>query len=420
MFLSNQVFIRARLFAALLACLLGSEIAGRAAEASQVELSIAGTNLWWKTSATNGTLKIEISTNLALTAWVPYRSFWITNDSGLVPLQLGANSHFYRASYTEAFAGMKLIPAGSFRMGEDSTLTYTNEKPMHQVYVSEFYLAQFETTNEEVRDLMQWAYDNGRIGVNRDKVTNKFGSTPLVLQLKGVTDAIAHNQMNFTNGQFYVDAGMQRNPCVGITWYGAAMISNWKSEREGLQPCFNPTNWVCDFSKNGYRLPTEAEWEKAARGGLTNDNYPWSSPRTASYLNQITTNYCTFTPVGLPHPFRTTEVGFYDGVRNLPATNMVNGYGLYDMAGNVREWCYDWFDPGFYSAPEAKLQDTTGPAVGTTVTFPNNTSGPTRVSRGGSFDEQQKNVRCAYRGQAYQSSPEFAHWYHGMRLARRP
>jgi len=388
----------------------------------------------WTVGFTNGLVAIDSATNLIGDIWVPRKAMIVTNSTGSLSVTNTSKTQFYRliSSDTASFpAGMKLVPAGHFLMGDDNTLTYTNEKPRHWVYTSAFFCDQFEMVNSKMAEMMQWAYDGGRVTIDTSAMVRNSAGIPL-LQCKGSIFANSFNQVIYggyidTNGNsafgFYVEAGRTNNPVVGVTWYGAVTYCNWRSEREGLPQCYNLTNWTCDFSKNGYRLPTEAEWEKAARGGQIDQNYPWDSPMNGStqgYLNQISTNMATYTQIGLGHPFTNTPVGYFNGTQDPPGPDTVNGYGLYDVAGNVREWCWDWYQGDWYSQPEASSPDTTGPLVGDMITFPSGPPGPSRLSRGGSFDENQKNVRCAYRGQAYQSAPSFANWYLGFRCVRRP
>lgn len=388
----------------------------------------------WTVPFTNGLVAIDSATNLVGDIWVPRKAAIVTNSSGFLALTNTAKTQFYRMSSMDSASvpvGMKLVPAGHFLMGDDNSLTYTNEKPRHWVYTSAFYCDQFEMINSKMAEMLNWAMALGRVSVDGNSMVRSTTGTPL-LQSKGAVDSTAHNQVIYgayvdTNGiskfGFFPEAGRSNNPVVGVTWYGAVTFCNWRSEREGLPQCYDLTNWTCDFSKTGYRLPTEAEWEKAARGGQINHNYPWDSPmngNSTSYLNQIATNLAMYTPIGLPHPFTNMPVGSFNGTQIPVGPDTANGYGLYDVVGNVREWCWDWYQGNWYSQPGATLPDTTGPTNGETVVFPSGPAGPTRLSRGGSFDENQKNVRCAFRGEAYQSSPDFAHWYHGFRCVRRP
>ena len=80
--------------------------------------------------------------------------------------------------------------------------------------------------------------------------------------------------ISWDGDRFQIGKGQENHPVVDVSWFGAAAYANFKSEMAGLEPCFSFYDWSCDFSKNGYRLPTEAEWEKAARGGLVGKRFP--------------------------------------------------------------------------------------------------------------------------------------------------
>ena len=119
------------------------------------------------------------------------------------------------------------------------------------------------------------------------------------------------------------------HPAYSVTWYEAVRWCNARSSHEGLAPCYNLNTWSCDFSANGYRLPTVEEWEYAARGGLESQRYPWGNSIDHTNVNcKVNGWFHPDTGSGFP---KTLPVG------SFPA----NGYGLYDMAGNIYEWCWD-------------------------------------------------------------------------------
>jgi formylglycine-generating enzyme required for sulfatase activity len=169
---------------------------------------------------------------------------------------------------------------------------------------------------------------------------------------------------------------------ISVSWFGAAAYCNWRSFQEQLQPAYDPANWACDFAANGYRLPTEAEREYAARGGLHKPYamFPWGNPIVGGNANYG----------GSGDPWDslmpgTTPVGYYDGNQEPRGPDMRNGYGLYDMAGNQFEWCNDWYDEKYYSI--SPKDNPKGPA-----------SGVARVLRNGSWIcHLLANLRCANR-----------------------
>ena len=294
-------------------------------------------------------------------------------------------------------ADMVLVPVGEFDMGDALGEGFADELPVHRVLVSAFGMGKYEVTNEQVRAAFQWALDDGQISATASTVVNVAGNQQGLLSLES-NDC----QLSFANGTFSVDSGKGSYPCVEITWFGAAAYANFRSEMEGKATCYSFGDWSCDFTKIGYRLPTAAEWEKAARGGLSGKRFPWGdtiSHTQANYDSNIAFVY-DVSPTRGPHP------DYDDGV--VPYTSPVgafaaNAYGLYDMAGNVSEWCGDWFSSDWYSQAGAVAANPTGPASGTN-----------RVYRDGSWLFYAVDCRTAYRGD---DSPGVSYYDVGCRLA---
>ncbi|QAA77047.1 MAG: Sulfatase modifying factor 1 precursor (C-alpha-formyglycine- generating enzyme 1) [Candidatus Bipolaricaulis sibiricus] len=210
--------------------------------------------------------------------------------------------------------GMSLIPAGSFLMGDSLGEGKAYELPVHEVFVGAFFIDRCEVTKALWDKVATWATGRGydlRPG-------DGAGQGP-------------------------------HHPVTHVSWYEAVKWANARSEMEGLTPCYRSEGGVyrqgeadpqCVWTASGYRLPTEAEWEKAARGGAPGLRYPWGNDIDCAHANALGCTGAT-TPVGSYAP---------------------NGYGLYDMVGNVSEWCWDWMHGSYYAT--SPRTNPTGPSVG--------------------------------------------------------
>jgi formylglycine-generating enzyme required for sulfatase activity len=247
-------------------------------------------------------------------------------------------------------AGMVLIPAGSFQMGGVTGEGYSDEFPAHSVTLSAFYLDKYEVTKSLWDEVYAWATAHG-----------------------------------YTFD--YVGSGSGANhPIHTISWYDVVKWLNARSEKEGRQPVYyadsgqatvyrtgqvNVAAGAVKWSVNGYRLPTEAEWEYAARGGTTTRFYTG---------NCISTDQANYYGV---YPWTGCAAGHYRGGTTAVGSFAANPWGLYDMAGNVWEWTWDWY--GAYSS--SAVTNPRGPD-----------SGSVRVFRDGSWGTGAYFLRSAYRG----------------------
>ncbi len=281
--------------------------------------------------------------------------------------------------------GMVYIPAGTFTMGSDPGEGYSDERPEHYPYISGFYMSACEVTNAEYAAVLNWAIANGKAYWNGSNVVQSSTNSTVYLYVSS-----RYCRIDRSGSTFVVESGYGSHPVVEVTWYGAAAYCNWRSEQEGRTPCYNTSTWECAFSASGYRLPTEAEWEKGARGSSDERTYPWGDEApTCSRVNAyIGGDYCRR---------MTTPVGSHETGRSP--------YGLYDMAGNVLEWCNDWYDNSYYSVSQGP--DPRGPSG--SYSF--------RVLRGGSWGYYFDILRCSRRNYG---RPSYADVDFGFRVARSP
>ncbi|MCX6879107.1 MAG: SUMF1/EgtB/PvdO family nonheme iron enzyme [Verrucomicrobia bacterium] len=273
-----------------------------------------------------------------------------------------------------------LIPAGSFQMGDQSKplVGYANELPVHTVFVSALFMGKCSVTTEEWDEVQAWGVNNG------------------------------YPDLAMGNGG-YASKGAN-HPVHSIVWYDMMKWCNARSQKDGLTPCYYTNvdqtmvyktgkvdidGMMVKWSANGYRLPTEAEWEKAARGGAVGQNFPWGDTISQSQANYMvfsmdgTTNYFSYDVTPRPPGLVTEYYHPTYATGGMPYSSPVgsfapNGYGLHDMTGNMWEWCWDWHSSDYYAWSPGT--DPRGPSAG---------SG--RVIRGGSYSTVAGYCRIATR-----------------------
>ena len=305
---------------------------------------------------------------------------------------LPENVLIYAAGKAAVVSDMKTIPGGNFYMGASNKFynSGSKEEPVHQVNITEFKIEEIEVSNGQMCHVLQWAYDNGHVEASATTLKNSDGDQQTLINMANYASDI-----KFSDGKFYVDKGRDGFPCSVSTWYGAVAYCNYKSMMKGLQTCVDFADWSLDITKPGYRLPTEAEWEKAARGGLVANWFPWPSA-SGTYEANIDGSKANYFHNGGIFDHEVAVCGYFNSGQTPDGTDMANGYGLYDMAGNLEEWCWDWYDSSYYSASPST--DPQGPSSG---------SYTTKVVRGGAWGSDTSKLRCGARYDATPASSAF-------------
>ena len=277
---------------------------------------------------------------------------WSEQQSGAMRFRIVADSVDSPVVAPDGFA---LIPAGAFTMGRTGGDTDGDAPPV-TVNVGAFFMAKHEVTKLLWDEVRAWGMTNGYpdLAVGAGKAAN--------------------------------------HPVQSVTWHDMVRWCNARSEMDRLTPCYTVggaiyrsgvVDPVCDWTAGGYRLPSEAEWEKAARGGVEGRRFPWG----ADTISHSQANY--FSTSGFDYDVSPTR-GFHPTYNDSawPLTAPVgsfapNGYGLFDMAGNVFEWCWDWYGDATYTSGAS---DPRGPS-----------SGDWRVARGGGWYGAEPVEYCFWR-----------------------
>jgi formylglycine-generating enzyme required for sulfatase activity len=290
-----------------------------------------------------------------------------------------SGSLFIRVSVPdEDVVPMVLIPAGTFEMGDNFGEGQGTELPVHTVMLSAYRMGETEVTWAQWQEVRDWAVANG------------------------YTDLTG------------IGAGKgDDHPVHSVSWYDVVKWCNAASEKIGLEPVYYLSDGgvvyrtgevtpFIDYTKNGYRLPTEAEWERAARGGLEGKRFPWGD--TISHAD------ANYEAIGYGYDLVGYTTGYHPDhdEGGTPYTSPVksfaaNGLGLYDMAGNLFEWCGDW-SKRVYSG-SSPITDPVGPE-----------SGSNRMIRGGVWSISAGYCRVAYRDHARR--PSYSDQYIGFRVCR--
>jgi formylglycine-generating enzyme required for sulfatase activity len=280
------------------------------------------------------------------------------------------------ATTTDSLQHMVLIPGGSFSMGAADDIAQADEQPVHTVSVDTFLMDEHEVTNAEFAAFVAATHyiTTAEKPISKEEMMQGlppgspepdssllqagslvFSPPDHAVPLDDVSQwwaFVPGASWQHPEGPDSNISGREQHPVVHISWDDANAYARWA----------------------GKRLPTEAEWEYAARGGLAKQAFTWGSEAITSGKPKANTWNGHF-------PYENTKTdGFYN---TAPVkTYAANGYKLYDMAGNVWEWCADWYDANYYQQVPNAAQNPGGPAKGFDPADP---SAPKRVIRGGSF-----------------------------------
>ena len=280
-------------------------------------------------------------------------------------IAFGVNSSEAQTVVNDGYGDYVFVPGGTFQMGDNYYEGDPDEIPVHEVAVNGYYIGKYKVTNMEYKKFV----DDGGYTTSAYWHTGGYGehgSAP-----------------RYWRNETYRGGGIEGNedfPVVGVSWFETMAYCSWLSVK----------------TERTYRLPTEAEWEKAARG-TDQRRYAWG--------NEIDGSYANYEHSGDPYERGLTPVGFYNGRTNdgFATNDNASPCGAYDMIGNVWEWCYDWYGGSRYYS-DSPNKNPQGPE-----------SGSSRVLRAGGWVDSAYYHRAANRNSSF---PENRNPIQGFRCVR--
>jgi formylglycine-generating enzyme required for sulfatase activity len=315
--------------------------------------------------AQNASLIVTVVFSPTVLGYQNARIMIISNDSDEETLTLNVFSNGIdgQTVVNDGYGDYLIVPAGSFEMGDnfnEGESWDADELPVHNVYLDAYYIGKHEVTNAQYSVFLN---DVGK---------HSYGGYTWL--------DISSGRIDFVSGNYIPESGFEDYPVIEVSWYGSVAYCDWLTTMTG----------------HTYRLPTEAQWEKAARGDASKNSvlghqrrYPWGDNIDGSYANYVLSWPPEKDKKGI------TPVGYYDGsLRGSFQTNDGSSpYGAYDMAGNVFEWCSDMYSSSYYS--DSPVTNPLGAITGCPVL------------RGGGYIHRASSLRSAQRFHHFHGATEF-------------
>jgi len=253
------------------------------------------------------------------------------------------------------FPEMLPVDGTSFYMGAETGRGESDEHPQHLVTLSPYNISRFEVTNAQFALVLNWAMEqeliNDMTGTQFKEMENNSTRRNRDVYFKGrkVKEISDDSGIIFQSGQFIPATrdgiALGNHPVESVSWYGAVAYANWLSQLQNLEPCYDDRFNLIQPVRKGYRLPTEAEWERAASWKPGSPTQKWQYSVQADEIGVTRSNFNSHNPlksVGMNSFPYTSPVGHFNGI-SPDTVDSPSPVGCYDMSGNVKEWCQDSF-----------------------------------------------------------------------------